>query len=202
MSFLLSKVFGLDWEKVLPAVFFENYSVHSVDKPYAETFMKNHFLEIFQKDLAKDKFSETYDPECKDNLYRYAGEFLVLRDGKKDIGLAIFTVSNWNTMNLRSVSIIPEYQEKGIYFHFFRFISEIFKKHKIRKIEGHIAPSNKRHINVLTKLGVTFTSMVVNEAYGLALHTILFLYPEDEHKFNQLFCFTEASEYKKTKKTG
>ncbi len=197
---LVERVWNLRWSDHLPKKVLDDIYIDYVNYDQAQVFVKSHFPEIYHITDYNSQFQEKDDRGFKDKYYQAEGDFFLFRkEDETPVGMAVGSFLDWSSYNFRNMAILPEYQAIGIYPEFFFTLVDILKKHHVKKIEGDISPTNKRHIHVVNKFGMVVDSLRITETWGALLHFTYFLDEELEDNFAQRYSGTYASD-KKNKK--
>lgn len=194
---LAKKVWGLDWNELLPVSLTSEVSVHYSDYQRAQEFANKHFKSIYLE-AGEGRFSdENEDPRIsvfRQNYYEQIGDFFLLQTKDQPVALAVGTVLDWSSYNFRNMSVIPEYQNHGLYVKFFELLCAALRKHNVKRVEGDVAPSNHHHIHLFNKLGYTATAISLDDRWGARIHITKYLTDEDEARFGTLFCASYKSD--------
>ena len=193
---LAEQIWKINWQEYLPFQLSPSVSLESVSSDEGFAFIADYFPLIFEQE-SDHRFFETEGCKSSKNLYyKTVGDFFIFKDRDKPVGMAVGSLLDWSSYNFRNIAILPEYQGQKLYYTFFQWISSILAQHGVKRIEGDIAPSNTRHLQVVNSMGYIMTSMTLSERWGALVHVTKYLDKSDEERFQELFCITHLSDKK------
>lgn len=189
-------VWGLNWEEQLPLLLDDHIRVRFVSATEGLAHFNKYNEEIYRTTESAGRFKHEASDPARRRYFEALGDFFLVENTAEGevVGLGVGSFTDWSTYNFRNMGIRPQYRGRGLYFKFFQFLVKTLKAHGVKKIEGDVSPTNRRHIDILTKMGYTITSMGVSERWGCLLKVVYFIDQYDERRFAELFSSTDASD--------
>lgn len=192
-----TSIWGIDWTKEFPKKLTQSIYIEYIRYDKAAAHIADLFPEVYRLSQSNSRFISPTNAEAKKRYYEENGDFFLFRDELNSgtvAGLAACTMLDWSSYNFRNIAVAPNYQEQGLYFKFFEVLSDILIRHRVARIEGDVAPSNKHHIQALMKMGYMPVGTSLSEQFGALIHIAKYLNSEEEEVFTDLFSVTSASD--------
>ncbi len=152
------RIWGFDWASIFPVeltgkVSTQQFRIVLIDYEEAKAFSKEHFAVIYQNYGAAGLSRE--ESLRRDQYYSHYGDFFGFYSVSelRLVGMFTGTPIDWNSYYLRNASILPEYQNEGMYQQFLKIFLAQLERHGVKKAEGDIEPAHHAHFHILNKLG-------------------------------------------------
>ncbi|RYZ90115.1 MAG: hypothetical protein EOP04_04900 [Proteobacteria bacterium] len=193
---LSTQIWGINWTKEFPTLLGSGirieYKRFAECKADAIKIMAQGYKLNEQPPMFADKTSSTF----KDKFYDHMGDFFIFIDPATNakIGVAVCVLKDHASIDFRTIVLLDEYQNKGIYPEFMELLATILKRHGVSRIEGDLSPTNGKHHQVLAKMGFCFTGMSSSSGHGLLNHVVRYLDDDDKAVYTDLFSATRASD--------
>jgi Acetyltransferase (GNAT) family len=181
---LSQRLWGLDWESVLPWQI-DDVSVEWGSLEEALPFMRDHYNEIFG--TGDGRFFVEMMSEAK---RRFCAEMdiFILRAGTETVGLVMGHPSDWSTYYVRSAALLAEYRARGVFPRFLEHFYEPLRGAGVERIEADASPSNQSVIRLHLSQGSIVTATGSSERWGAFVRFTKFLNEEPQEVFNRQFC--------------
>jgi ribosomal protein S18 acetylase RimI-like enzyme len=181
-------LWGVDWAECLPrAVTRDGIELHVSSIELAMLFIAEHYTEIFEQDLASDRFfSEPF--EGAKLRYYQASDVFEMKDAGRTVGLLIGAPSDWSTYYIRSMAVLPAFSGRQLPQTVLPFLFGHLSQAGVRRFEAEASPSNFATMLVLTRMHFNVTGMILSERWGALCRLTKFADERAEGVFLEKFC--------------
>jgi hypothetical protein len=183
---LSERLWGLDWDRVLPWTLDDGISVESAAFDDALPFIQEHYASIFGTDAHEQRFLASPMTEAKRRFCAESDVFL-FRIGSRTVGLLLANPIDWSTYYMRSVAILSEFRERHLLTRFMERSYEPLRKAGVERIEGECSPANTPMMRMLVGQGFLVTSTANSERWGSTVRFTKFLTEDHEAVFLRQF---------------
>jgi ribosomal protein S18 acetylase RimI-like enzyme len=179
---------GVDWAECLPrTVTRDGIELHVSSIELAMPFIAEHYAEIFEQDLASDRFfSEPF--EGAKLRYYQASDVFEMKDAGRTVGLLIGAPSDWSTYYIRSMAVLPAFSGRQLPQTVLPFLFGRLSQAGVRRFEAEASPSNFATMLVLTRMHFNVTGMILSERWGALCRLTKFEDEQAEGVFLDKFC--------------
>jgi len=188
-EWLSTKIWGIKWQEYFPAQYDNGITVSPTDFRAVASFMAMNMEAIYRENSDLSPFLKMSKSDFKRRFYEEAADFFMLSTEGREIGILTANPSDWGTYYLRNVSILTEYQNRGVFQPFFVQLLQILSKHGVERAEAEVSPSNLGQVHLLNKLGFNVTGFSVSERFGTLTKFTKYFSHYHEENFIEQFCF-------------
>jgi hypothetical protein len=181
---LSQRLWGLDWESVLPWQI-DDVVVELGSLEEALPFMRDHYTEIFS--LGDGRFYGEMMSEAKRRFFAEMDIF-VLRVATETVGLIMGHPTDWSTYYLRSGALLAEYRARAVMPRLMEHVYGPLRDAGVERIETDASPSNQPVIRLHLSQGAMVTATGNSERWGAFVRFTKFLNEEPQDVFARQFC--------------
>lgn len=180
------KLWDLDWNARLPMNLGTDCTLRVARPGEIENFAASHFENVYGPATDKDWLIRRNHPS-RTYFYEALADCFILECHGQAIGILVFNATDWSSYYLRNITILPEYQGRGIYKAVLRKVIEILRTLPIERLEVEVAVINRAALKVLANQGFILTGTTISERWGHLCRYTYFLNAENEHVFSKQF---------------
>lgn len=174
------RLWGLQW----PSWTYEGIAFEPTTFDVIAPFIGAHYPSIFATE--PNRFFEEKMTPAKRRFLAESDMFAYRADGEI-IGVWMGHPSDWATYYARSMAILPEYRERGLFLEFFKRLANTLRDAGVERIEADVSPANPAVNRGMLRLGWLVSSTVNSDRWGAMLRYTKFLTPEPERVFRQQY---------------
>ncbi len=180
-----SRLWGIDWDKILPWSF-EEVRVEPASFNDALPFMRDHYATIFGAHAIESRFLASPMTPAKRRFCEESDVFL-FRTSDRTVGLLLANPADWSSYYMRSVAVLPEFRERRLLTRFMEQSYAPLRAAGVERIEGECSPANAPMMRMLVGQGFLVTSTANSERWGATVRFTKFLSEEAESVFLRQF---------------
>lgn len=176
------RLWGLDWQSVLPWTF-EEVRVEWSTLAEVDDFISELYPKTFNVERqwlregsteAKRRFGEEMD-------------VFAFRTDEKIVGVVAGHPTDWSTYYWRTAAVLPEYRERRLLTRFTERVGGPLRDVGVARMEVDTSPANRPMVRLFCSHGYIVTSTISSERWGISLRFTKFLDEEAERIYAAQF---------------
>ena len=184
------ELWGIDWEKHLPATIGgnERLSIGLGDVDECLEFVIRNFQVIFDLRSEDRRFGRPELLDAKRRYYERAGDFLAFRDAGRLVGFFLGTPSDCDSYYYRHVCVLPESRGQRWVQTVTGLVLRVLGEYGVSLVEADAAPSNLITQHLLNKYGFYPAGLLCTTRWGAIARYVKFLDGDAKDVFLRQFC--------------
>jgi len=185
-------LYGDIWSNFFPIekqVSNNNFTFTTCDFLTCKSFIEENYVSVYGEELSNSPFLTSGMSDNKEAFYQTAGDFFVILDQKKVIGILIGNAEDWESYYLRYTLLLREYQELSLYQILLNQLISALQAGGISRIRADASPANLINVHLLNKFQFNIIGFQNSERWGSIINFVKFLKKENESVFLKQFCW-------------
>jgi RimJ/RimL family protein N-acetyltransferase len=182
------RMWGFTWSEYLPVSLPTGVTLYQSTFDEMSAFATRHFARIYQHDDEGSAFVWFESGEEKKQFYKCVGDFIRLEFEGETIGMFVGNPVDWGTYYIRSISIFPEMQGRGIFQSLLQWVFATLGTIGVARVEADISVSNLPSLKGSLNVGFSVVGQTISERWGALVLLRNILKPEFKQVFQRQFC--------------
>lgn len=191
---LFENLFKFSWQKFFPYSYEKNINERNQQVSFeisnsdeVNDFVKNHYKEIFSKNLEESPFTILKSSPFKEAFSRICMDHFIFKVDDEPIGFFMGNLVDWESYYLRYINILPNFRRYQISMDFYHYFLDVLNRVGVNKAEAHLSSNNSSQIKKLIKLGFILTGQQLTIRWGTLANFSKYFDEDENHKFQGQF---------------